>query len=285
MNVDTAISENRTVETTLNYHRYLLLPMERGGMAQIYRAKPRNRKSEELTLKILHGELIASPRIVDRFREEYRLLKQLRHDRLPHAAGHGKLGGRPYMAYRYIKGTPALKVLKDAAKTSGTDPKTTCLIIRDLLMTLDYLHRRKRPIIHSDISPENLLLGNQNDVYLIDFGSAQQLVDRQSMATTWIGKPSYLSPEQAQGFPWDHRSDIYQTGVVFYELLAGKKLNQGKGKAQSRTIAANPPAPQEHFIPAPLLPVLRRMLQFNPVRRFASARSCIHAMDQVYPSL
>lgn len=272
------------VSIRLNRQRYVLLPLCRGSASQIYRAVPErgeNGSMGELAVKVLRRNMIRSTAIRERFRIEARLLNQLSHPGIPERLIKGRLGKRPFLAYHYIPGASLLEILKHAFYTQGIVPWVACELQRQILETLTYLHGQKRPIVHSDISPENLLLDPQSRVHLIDFGSAQILEKKNGLASRWIGKPSYLSPEQARGLPWDTRSDLYQTGILFFELLTGRKFNTGLGLLEARALAANPPIVDYAGVPHALRPVLNGLLAVHPDRRWPDSKTCLHALEQV----
>lgn len=268
----------RPVSLTIAGERYDLTLIGSGGTAEIYRTSPELGNKSGLTLKIMKSELVGSERVRKRFEQEYKLIGKLDHHGLPKLVARGSFTGRVFFAYEYVAGRTLLDVLR-IASGNGLSLETATLLMGQLLEILSYLHQHKPVIVHGDISPENLIL-NGNRLCLIDFGSAQHLDNSADSVDQWIGKPSYLSPEQARGLRWDHRSDLYQAGIIFFELLTGRKLNPGQTERDARPLAANPPALGYTAVPRELKPFFKRILAPYPDWRWPDSQSCLDALDR-----
>ncbi|MEE9412274.1 MAG: serine/threonine-protein kinase [Methylococcales bacterium] len=269
------------MNTELDFKEYHLQYIASGGFASIYSALPKQPGTPHLTLKILRQSLLQKQAQLDRFEEELSILKSLQHSSLPELVHYGSVDELPYLAYKHIKGRTVLALLQKGHGSGGSILQIAIDVMTQLLETLDYLHNMSDPIVHSDVSPENLIIDQHARLFLIDFGCARILDSGQQGMAKWIGKPSYLSPEQAQGLNWDHRSDLFQAGIVFYELLTRRKKNSGKTERLARTIAANPPQPNLDSIPASLNNFITKLLSIEPALRWQSASECISELGKI----
>lgn len=247
-----------------------MIPIAFGGTSEIYRTQVQG-VARPCTIKILKTDYSAHATLRHRFATEIRLLQALRSPGLPQVLRHGEIKGRPYYAYKYIDGT-CLTAMFQRKQRASTEQALD--FSERLLSILQTLQDHDAPVIHGDISPENLIIDDQGNVTLLDFGTAQELQGFFIPECRWIGKPSYLSPEQAQARPWDERSDLYQTGLVLYEYLSGKRCMTARGPQQARAMAAAPPAVDLSLIDPLWHAFLRRLLHEDRAQRFYTAREC-----------
>jgi len=303
----------RNVCSELNFNNYNLKFFASGGYGKLYIAYPKNPKKSRLCLKFLNKTLTQNSVHLTHFQEELFLLKCLQHTGLPQLVHDGSNSGRPYLAYPLIEGRTILSLLQESVGSDRnlfqiinkpidqlfehlnilyTAPHpnmskniSTLLAINimiQLLEILDYLHSQPDPVVHSDISPENLLLDHTNKLFLIDFGCARFIKQGGEKSNiNWIGKPSYLSPEQAQGLDWDQRSDLYQAGIVFYELLCLHKKNFGINEQEARVFSANPPLLNLFYIPSFLYAYITKLLHTDLNERWQSAGECLAELKNV----
>jgi len=244
-----------------------VLPYFNGSLSQLYLVKAKN----SLIVKSLKPLYCARNDTHNRFMEEVRILKNLEHERTPTLVKYALQKSQSYFAYQYIDGTPLETLLCNNTLTK----QQSIDITRQLLSILSSLHERKQPIIHSDLSPANIIYTKEGQVHLIDFGCAKQLDSDNDVAHTWIGKHAYLSPEQAQGHPWNTSSDLYQVGLLFYEMLTGKRRNQGTSIKEILPLAANPDELNIDHIEEPYRSFLKTILSNKIENRFQSAQEAI----------
>ncbi|NUN13848.1 MAG: serine/threonine protein kinase [Myxococcales bacterium] len=267
-----------------------------GGMASIYKARldAGEGYSKIVALKIMHPHLSEEAENVAMFLDEGRLTARLNHPNLIGTFDFGSLDGYRYLAMELHNGV-SLAVLCASLKAAklSIPPEIALFILREILSGLHYAHtlydEHKTPlgIVHRDVSPENVLVTTYGEVKVIDFGIATARARSvQSEAGVVKGKVRYMSPEQAAGRKLDHRTDIYATALVGYEMLTGRPLfGTGTGDDYHRRIAnapdpALPPDADEH-IPADVLPIFTRALRRRPQDRFTTAEEFRCAIDQV----
>ncbi len=250
----------------------------RGGHAEILRAIPPAPAGGAITLKVLRGDLADSHAARTRLERDGEVLARLRgRPGFPQLIRAGRLFGRPCLAYGYIPGLPLDRLWSTATGRTPAplDPAPARRIGTGLLRRLQILHELDPPVLHGDVSPENILVDARRTVHLIDFGCACTLHPGRVRGAGPVGKPRYLSPEQARGEPWDQRSDLYQAGIVLYELLTARHWNPGRSAGEARVLAAEPPRLDPAAVQREFAGVLARLLAPAPDARYRSARAAL----------
>lgn len=189
-----------------------------GGMADVYIAED-NRLSRKVAVKVLRSDLARDPAFVARFRKEALAAAGLSHPGIVAVYDSGEEPA-PYIVMELISG----RTLRDLIqKGEPIALKRAIEIGEGILIALEYSHQSG--IVHRDIKPANIMIADNGDVKVMDFGIARALSDfGATLTSTWnvVGTAQYLSPEQALGEVADLRSDIYSTGCLLYEVITGK---------------------------------------------------------------
>jgi serine/threonine-protein kinase len=194
----------------------------RGGMADV-RIGRDLRLGRTVAVKQLRPDLASDETFQARFRREAQSAAALNHPSIVAVYDTGEATDAhgnhiPYIVMEYVDGQTLRDILRDGRKIL---PERALSMVGDVLSALDYSHRQG--IIHRDIKPANVMLTPDGQVKVMDFGIARALADSSVTQTAAvIGTAQYLSPEQARGETVDARSDIYSTGCLLYELLAGR---------------------------------------------------------------
>ena len=201
----------------------------RGGMAEVREGRDL-RLGRRVAIKILRADLARDPTFQARFRREAQSAAALNHPNIVAVYDTGEdtltspTDGEtvvvPYIVMEYVDGMTLRQLL---AKGRRLLPERAMDITAGVLAALDYAHRHG--IVHRDIKPANVMLTRSGDVKVMDFGIARAVNDAgttMTAASAVMGTAQYLSPEQARGEVVDARSDLYSTGVLLYELLAGQ---------------------------------------------------------------
>jgi serine/threonine protein kinase/ketosteroid isomerase-like protein len=249
-----------------------------GGMCDVYRARHIG-IGKAVAIKVLHAELAANPKVVERFEQEARAASLVRHPNAINIMDYGiAAGNTPFLVMELVEGATVRELLK---RYGAMTVERVSGILNQACAALEAAH--SVGVIHRDIKPENIIISEYDGkdwVEVVDFGIAkiQEDVNRRAALTganLIIGTPRYMSPEQAEEQPADGRSDIYSLGIVVYEMLAGAPPFAG-GSVTRLLIAhaVEPPPPlasQRPDIPPEVAAVVMRALDKNPARRQQSA--------------
>ena len=189
----------------------------RGGMGEVYLATQIS-LNRPVALKVLRPDFLTRPAYLDRFESEAMAVAKLNHPNIVHVYAMGRIDQIHYIAMEYVEGTN----LRDYIRKKGAVELPLALSI--MKQTAQAIGAAgEAGLIHRDVKPENLLMTRRGRVKVADFGLCRDLRDDLNLTQPGItmGTPLYMSPEQAQGHPLDHRSDLYSMGVTFYYMLAG----------------------------------------------------------------
>jgi len=226
-----------------------------GGMADVYLAQD-VRLNRQVAIKILRSDLARDPSFVTRFNKEALSVAALNHPGIVSVYDSGKedspSGAMPYIVMEYVEGKTLREIVNKGERFALN---RAVEITEGILIALQYSH--KNGIIHRDIKPGNIMITDNGDVKVMDFGIARALADTgATMTSTWniIGTAQYLSPEQATGTQADARSDLYSVGCLLYELLAGRPPFTGD----------TPVAIAYQHVSAPLIPITEIQESLNP---------------------
>ncbi len=256
-----------------------------GGMAEIFLAKVGGVAGFEkhLVLKLIHPQFINEPDFVEMLVAEAKLVVRLNHVNIAQVFDLGVEQSRYYIAMEYVNGPDVSQLIKRQRASGEPMPlEVAAYIVAEVCAGVGYAHQRHddegRPlgIIHRDISPQNVLVGFDGAVKVIDFGVAKARARAQTTGVGVIkGKLSYMSPEQANAQPFDHRSDIFAIGVLLYELITGRRLYDGVDSAETlrlaKTAAFLPPTSYRPDLPRELETIVLRAMARKPEARFATA--------------
>ncbi|MET9695396.1 protein kinase [Streptomyces sp. NPDC006529] len=250
----------------------------RGGMAEVFAAED-VRLGRTVAVKLLRADLAEDPVSKARFTREAQSVAGLNHHAVVavYDSGEDRVGPNvvPYIVMELVEGRTIRDLLISA---DAPGPEQALIIVSGVLEALAYSHQHG--IVHRDIKPANVIITNTGAVKVMDFGIARALHGVQSTMTQTgmvMGTPQYLSPEQALGKAVDHRSDLYATGCLLYELLALRPPFTGETPLsvvyQHVQDAPVPPSqlPEGHTIPQELDGLVMRSLAKDPDDRFQSA--------------
>ncbi len=261
--------------------RYLVeSQLARGGMATVYLARD-VRLERTVALKIAHPELARDREFVDRFIGEARAVARLSSPNVVAVFDQGSTGDLHYIAMEYVPG-PTLREL--LAARGRLSPREALDIIERVLAGLAAAH--DAGVIHRDVKPENVLLGNGTAVKVADFGLARAASGiRHTRSGLLIGTAAYLAPEQVTSNAADQRSDVYAAGVLLFEMLTGQQPHTGDTPLAVAYKHVNSVVPAASSVNPDLPPALDALVAIatsrDPELRPADARHYLHAIKEV----
>jgi serine/threonine-protein kinase len=273
----------------------LLTRLASGGMGETHLAEQLGAAgvSRRVVIKTMLPRFADDKALVDAFVQEARVCATLAHGNIAQVYEFGQVDGTYFLAMEYVDGRSLQKVLERVRETGfrRLPWAVSAYVSIELLKALHYAHTRTgadgKPLnlVHRDVSPDNVLIGFEGEVKLVDFGIAKaSMKDRAETQPGLVkGKYCYLSPEQAQAEALDGRSDLFSAGIVLYEMLTGTRPFPGAGQAAMREIVfaeVVPPKVRVAGVPEELADIAMKALQKKREDRFATARVMQEALSR-----
>lgn len=223
--------------STLGAGRYnILRQLGFGGFSAVYLARTRNGDNVVLKESVFGQSEQISDKATELFKRELEILGKLDHGNIAKVHDYFIENGRHYISMEYFAGTDLSKLISSEGAQAEACVINWAQQLADILL---YLHSQSPPVVHRDISPDNLLLRADGSLALIDFGAAKEIAA--SFTGTIIGKQAYMAPEQLKGKPTE-QSDIYAFGATMHFLLTGKHpvaLEVSAPKNEKASVSAN----------------------------------------------
>jgi tetratricopeptide (TPR) repeat protein len=258
--------------------RYEILELlGEGGMGTVYKARDRE-VDRVVALKVIRPDLAHQAKVLERFKQELVLARQITHKNVIRIFDLGSFGPLRYITMEFVEGQDLSHILRDRKLTV----EETIQIIRQVVRALEAAHAEA--VVHRDLKPQNIMVNDHGKVSVMDFGLAFS-TEMTSLTQTGvlIGTPAYMSPEQAQGQTVDGRSDLYALGIIFYEMLTGEVPFHADSMVASLLKRAQGPPPDpatiNPAIPKPVSDVVLKCLTVSPADRFQTATELLREMD------
>jgi len=238
-------------------------------MGAVYQARDRE-LDRLIALKVIRPELATDPAILQRFKQELILARNITHKNVVRIYDLGESDGIRFITMEYVDGEDMRSMLRKHGKFSAQD---AIPMIEQVCRALDSAH--SEGVIHRDLKPQNIMRDKQGRIVVMDFGLARSLGDSGMTQTgAIVGTMEYMSPEQALGSQLDQRSDIFSVGLIFYELLTGKSpyhADTAIASLMRRTReVAKPASDVENTVPRSLSAIVSRCLEREPANRYHS---------------
>ena len=276
----------------------IVAPIGAGGMGEVYRARDR-RLGRDVALKVLPPSVSGDPDRLRRFKQEARATGALNHPNVAAVYDIGAHEGSPYIISELLEGETLRTRMGGVPLPLRKAREYSVQIARGLAAAHD------KGIVHRDLKPENLFVTKDGQVKILDFGLAK-LADRGpsfratggtsllsllktdtgTMPGTVLGTAGYMSPEQVEGLPADHRSDIFSLGAVIFEMVTGQRAFKAPTAVETLTaiLREDPLQSSTGTVPGLTLGlerVLRHCLEKRPDERFQSARDVAFALEAI----
>lgn len=228
-------------EKWLNQRYELKTRLGQGSFGVVWKAFD-HRLKRDVAVKLLHPHLVVSPNEVKQFDMEAGILTQLTHPHIVPLLDRGRHGNHRYFVSSFIQGAS----LQSIIPRGGMPAKRAARLTIQILQAIRYAYGKN--VLHRDIKAENAMVGENDQLWLLDFGiSTVFAVDREAMQTSKVrvGTPAYMAPEAIRG-KHTHASDVYSTGVVLYRLLTGRLPFEDTGlEVLTRIQQEEPPPPSQ----------------------------------------
>jgi len=247
-------------------------------MGAVYKARDME-LDRVIALKVIRPELASNPEILQRFKQELILARQVTDRNVIRIFDLGEADGIKYITMEYLEGETLYQILRRHGKVPVQEAVD---IMRQTLSGLQAAHREG--VIHRDLKPGNIMRDASGRVAVMDFGLARSLEgDGMTRTGTMMGTMEYMSPEQAHAKDLDARSDIFTVGLIFYELLTGKMPYAAESAVASlmkRTHErAVPVSSHDAAIPRPLTSIVAKCLESDPKLRYQSTAEVLRDID------
>ena len=260
-------------------NRYQIIHMlGEGGMGAVYKAKDIE-LDRVIALKVIRPELASNPEILQRFKQELILARQVTDRNVIRIFDLGEANGIRFITMEYVEGESLYHILRHQGKVPVNEAVE---IMRQMLRGLQAAHREG--VIHRDLKPGNIMRDSQGRIVVMDFGLARSLEgDGMTRTGTMMGTMEYMSPEQAQAKELDARSDIFTVGLICYELLTGKMPYHADSvvasllkRMQERAL---PASDFDKAIPQPLSQILSKCLERDPAVRYQNIGEILRDLE------
>jgi TonB family protein len=280
----------------IRFGQYVLLEkIATGGMAEVWKARMRGVEGFQkiVAIKKILPHLSDNQDFIEMFIDEAKLAAQLNHNNIIHIYDLGKIQSSYYIAMEYIEGSDLKAILKKAQdRDHPMSVELALFIASKIAAALDYAHRKhdfegkEMGLVHRDVSPQNVLISDEGDIKLCDFGIAKAASKAShTQAGALKGKLQYMSPEQAWGRHIDKRSDVFALATVLYEMLTARKLFSGDNEMsileQVREARVVPPSRANDEVTPATDAIVLKALQKDPANRYQTAGEMQRDIDAV----
>src|SRR5262245_444260 len=258
--------------------RYEILQLlGQGGMGAVYKARDRE-LDRVVALKVVRPDMADQPNLLQRFKHELILARQVAHRNVIRIFDLGEAGGTKFISMEYVEGENLATLLRKHGRFAHDE---AAKIMYQVFRALEAAHAEG--VIHRDLKPQNIMRDGNGKIVVMDFGLARSAeVSAVTRSGALVGTLEYMAPEQGQGQHVDERSDIYSAGLIFYQLLTGKMPFVSESavaslikRSQERVV---PPIQRDATVPKALSDIVVRCLEIDPKDRYQNVQEVIHEL-------
>lgn len=251
-----------------------------GGMGAVYKVFDK-KLEEEVALKLLNPDIPVDEKTIDRFRNELKISRKIAHRNVCKMYDLGEDKNTYYITMEYIRGENLKQSIEKAGRFSTS---YAISIAKQLCKGLAEAHRLG--VIHRDLKPQNIMLDDEGNVRIMDFGIARSLKTKKiTEKGIIIGTLDYISPEHVEGKETDHRADIYSLGIILYEMLTGKVPFEGDTILsivfQHKSVPAPDPRALNTQIPETLSHVILKCMEKDREKRYQTVEEILSALESI----
>ncbi len=254
-----------------------------GGMAHVIQA--RSPDGRDVALKILKASRFKTG--LTRFKREFRALSRINHPNVINVESYGDIHNHPFIAMEYVDGIDLHQTIRGFPRDDDKELRwERCEeLLVDICRGLAHVHQRG--LVHRDLKPSNIMVTLEGHAKISDFGIVKDLDSRNDpfASRTLVGTWAYASPEQIQGSPLDHRSDLYSLGIILFAMLTGRRPFSARDMMGYRKahLEVKPPNARDldPDVPAHLNDICTHLLAKNPRDRFQSALEILYRLEQL----
>ncbi len=235
--------EELTTGSMFAYRYQIIEELGKGGMGKVYKAND-TKINEKIALKLIKPEVAADKKTIERFSNELKFARKIRHKNVCQMFDLNEEKGTHYITMEYVRGEDLKRLIRKMGQLSVGQ---VIPIAKQVCEGLAEAHRLG--VVHRDLKPQNIMVDEEGNARIMDFGIARSITGKGiTGAGVMIGTPEYMSPEQVEGKEIDQRTDICQLGIMLYEMLTGREPFEGD---TARTVAVKhktekPKEPKEY---------------------------------------
>ena len=281
--LQTPIKELTTGSTFAGRYQ-IIEELGKGGMGRVYKVHD-TKIGEKIALKLIRPEAGLDKKSLERFSNELKLARKIRHKNVCQMFDLGEDQGTRYITMEYVHGEDLKQLIRKVGRLS---PGQAIGIARQVCDGLEEAH--KLGVVHRDLKPQNIMVDEDGKARIMDFGIARSLSGKSMTgAGVMIGTPEYMSPEQVEGKDIDQRSDIYSLGVILYEMVTGSVPFEGDtpftiGVKHKSEIPKNPKELNAQ-IAEDLSRLILRCLEKDKAKRYQTAEELRTDLEKVEQGL
>ena len=272
--------EELTTGSTFAGRYQIIEELGKGGMGKVYKVHDTKIK-EKIALKLIKPEIAKDKKSIERFSNELRLARKIRHKNICQMFDLGEERGTHYITMEFVPGQDLKGLIRQSGQLAVG---TTINIAEQICEGLTEAH--KLEVVHRDLKPSNIMIDKEGNVRIMDFGIARSLEAKGiTGAGVMIGTPEYMSPEQVEGKEVDQRSDIYSLGVILYEMVTGRVPFEGDTPftigVKHKSEIPKDPKELNTQIPENLSRVILRCLEKDKETRYQSAEEVRTELESI----